>query len=348
MSAARLPALIFVVIIQAMRALVVEAEQHLRYCEDYPTPTPAPGEALIRVTRAGICNTDIEILRGYFGFRGVLGHEFVGVVEEIRQAPCSGTAPTVHVGDRVVGEINCVPCDSPSRDHADRAQDPHRTTLGIDRRDGAFAEHVALPLVNLHVVPDNVSDDEAVFVEPLAAACQILEQVHLRPTHHVAVLGDGKLGLLCAQAISAGTPCEVTVIGKHESKLALAQGWGLQVRQVAELAQPPSRDFDVVIECTGSPAGFEIARALLKPRGTLVLKSTYHGLPQVNLTMVVVDEITIVGSRCGPFAAALRLLAQHRVDVRSLIHARYPLSEGARAVQHAQAPGVLKVLLDVS
>ncbi|MCS6846194.1 MAG: alcohol dehydrogenase catalytic domain-containing protein [Anaerolineae bacterium] len=324
-----------------MRALVVSDQ--LTYREDYPTPEPPPGEARIRVTRGGICNTDVEILKGYFGFRGVLGHEFVGVVEALNPLP--GTTPHVRIGNRVVGEINCVPCDSPSRNYFERAQDPTRNTLGIDRRDGAFADYTVLPIVNLHRVPEGVSDDEAVFVEPLAAACQILEQVHIKPTDHVAVLGDGKLGLLCAQVIAAGAPCDLTVIGKHDNKLAIARDRGIRT---AYVQQAPLRAFDVVVECTGSPAGFEHARQLLRPRGTLVLKSTYHGLPQVNLTMIVVDEITIVGSRCGPFAAALRLLEQRRVNVRPLIHARYPLAQGAQAFEHAQRPGVLKVLLDVA
>jgi threonine dehydrogenase-like Zn-dependent dehydrogenase len=292
------------------------------------------------VVHAGICNTDLEILKGYFGFQGVLGHEFVGVVEALNPLP--GQAPHVQLGDRVVGEINCVSCDSPARTAAERAQAPDRTTLGIAGRDGTFADYTTLPIANLHRVPDQVSDDEAVFVEPLAAACQVLEQVHIRSTDRVAVLGDGKLGLLCAQVIAAGAPCELTVIGKHANKLALAQRWGLRIAYADEA---PLRAFDVVVECTGSPAGFEHARQLLRPRGTLVLKSTYHGLPQVNLTMIVVDEITIVGSRCGPFEAALRLLAQRRVDVRSLIHARYPLEQGQLAFEHAQRAGVLKVLL---
>lgn len=324
-----------------MRALLIK-DKGLTYVEDYPAPEPAPGEALIRVTRAGICNTDVEILRGYFGFRGVLGHEFVGVVAATH--PVQGCAAAVAVGDRVVGEINCVRCDSPSRTYAERAQDPNRTTLGIDRRDGAFAEYVAVPLVNLHPVPDAVSDDEAVFVEPLAAACQILEQVHVRPTDRVAVLGDGKLGLLCAQVLHASSACDLVVLGKHPAKLDVARARGIPAQLASEA---PVRAFDIVVECTGSPSGFEHARQLLRPRGTLVLKSTYHGLPQVNLTMVVVDEITIVGSRCGPFAAALRLLAQRRVDVRPLIHARYPLAQGEQAIEHAQRPGVLKVLLDI-
>lgn len=332
-----------------MRALVV-SDQH-RFADDYPTPQPPAGEALIRVTRAGICNTDVEILKGYFGFKGVLGHEFVGIVEKLEALPnpksdIANLESKIDIGDRVVGEINCVPCDSPSRNDFERAQDPTRNTLGIDRRDGAFADYTVLPIVNLHRVPDSVSDDEAVFVEPLAAACQILEQVHLKPSDRVAVIGDGKLGLLCAQVL-ATVPCDLTAIGRHANKLEILRRRGIQTEIAsASTGTPRARQFDVVVECTGSAAGFDAARQMLRPRGTLVLKSTYQGLPQANLTMLVVDEITVIGSRCGPFAAALRLLEQKRVDVQSLIHARYPLSQGAEAIEHAQKAGVLKVLLD--
>lgn len=323
-------------------------------------PQPPAGEALIRVTRAGICNTDVEILKGYFGFKGVLGHEFVGVVERLEigdsrlandtQSPISNLnsqfSSPVSVGDRVVGEINCVPCDSPSRNYFERAQDPARNTLGIDRRDGAFADYMVLPIINLHRVPAGVSDDEAVFVEPLAAACQILEQVHVKPADRVAVIGDGKLGLLCAQVL-ATVPCELIALGRHANKLDILRRRGIQTKVVSP-DETITRRFDVVVECTGSAAGFDAARQMLRPRGTLVLKSTYQGLPQANLTLLVVDEITVVGSRCGPFAAALRLLEQKRVDVQSLIHARYPLAQGVEALEHAQRAGVLKVLLEIS
>ncbi|MGQ9904460.1 MAG: MDR/zinc-dependent alcohol dehydrogenase-like family protein [Anaerolineae bacterium] len=311
----------------------------------YPDPAPAPSEAIIRVTRAGVCNTDVELLKGYMGFRGILGHEFVGTVESVM--PVDTDPPTaIRPGDRVVGEINAVGPASPSRHWHERAQDPARTTLGIDRRDGAFADYTRLPLVNLHRVPDTVSDDEAVFVEPLAAACQVLEQVHIKPGDRVAVLGDGKLGLLCAQVL-ATTACDLMAIGKHAVKLDILKQRGITTMLVSEAGIDGARRFDVVIECTGAPAGFELARQLLRPRGTLALKSTYQGLPQANLTMIVVDAITVVGSRCGPFAPALRLLAQKRVDVTSLIHARYPLQDGLRALEHAQQPGVLKMLLDI-
>lgn len=321
-----------------MRALVLSDQ--LTFTNDRPMPQPPAGEALIRVTRAGICNTDVEILKGYFGFKGVLGHEFVGVVTQL-----AAQHSEIAIGDRVVGEINCVPCDSPSRDFFERAQDPSRNTLGIDRRDGAFADYTTLPIVNLHRVPASVSDDEAVFVEPLAAACQILEQVHVKPTDRVAVIGDGKLGLLCAQVL-ATVPCDLIALGRHANKLEILRRRGISTRIVSP-EETFARQFDVVVECTGSAAGFDAARQILRPRGTLVLKSTYQGLPQANLTMLVVDEITVIGSRCGPFAAALRLLEQKRIDVQSLIHARYPLSQGIDALAHAQQPGVLKILLEI-
>ncbi len=321
-----------------MRALVLSDQ--LTFTPDHPMPQPSAGEAIIRVTRAGICNTDVEILKGYFGFKGVLGHEFVGVVTQI-----AAQYPEIAIGDRVVGEINCVPCDSSSRNYFERAQDPSRNTLGIDRRDGVFADYTTLPIVNLHRVPASVSDDEAVFVEPLAAACQILEQVHMKPTDRVAVIGDGKLGLLCAQVL-ATVPCDLIALGRHANKLEILRRRGIPVKVISS-EEIFARQFDVVVECTGSAAGFDAARQMLRPRGTLVLKSTYQGLPQVNLTMLVVDEITVVGSRCGPFAAALRLLEQKRIDVQSLIHARYPLSQGIDALAHAQQPGVLKVLLEI-
>lgn len=321
-----------------MRALVLSDQ--LTFTHDHPMPQPSAGEAIIRVTRAGICNTDVEILKGYFGFKGVLGHEFVGVVTQI-----AAQYPEIAIGDRVVGEINCVPCDSSSRNYFERAQDPSRNTLGIDRRDGVFADYTTLPIVNLHRVPASVSDDEAVFVEPLAAACQILEQVHMKPTDRVAVIGDGKLGLLCAQVL-ATVPCDLIALGRHANKLEILRRRGIPVKVISS-EEIFARQFDVVVECTGSAAGFDAARQMLRPRGTLVLKSTYQGLPQVNLTMLVVDEITVVGSRCGPFAAALRLLEQKRIDVQSLIHARYPLSQGIDALAHAQQPGVLKVLLEI-
>jgi len=323
-----------------MRAIIFDGT--LRYSPDTPAPVPAEGEALVRVLKAGICNTDVEILRGYHGFQGVIGHEFVGVVVE-HGAPV-----------RVVGEISAVGPGSLSRTWFERSQDPARTTLGIRGRDGAFADYVCVPWANLHRVPESVSDDEAVFVEPLAAGCGILELVHIKPTDDVRVLGDGKLGLLCAMALARASNC-LTVIGKHANKLDIARGFGARTLQVSKW--DGARAADVVVDCTGSAAGIDIARRMLKPRGTLVLKSTYASAGATaasattlfeTLTMVVVDEQKVIGSRCGPFAAALDLLARKLVDVRPLIQARYPIEQAVEAMARAQEPGVLKVLLDVA
>ena len=301
-----------------------------------------PAEALVRVVKSGICNTDLEIVRGYAGFEGTIGHEFVGVVEMADDAP-------ELIGKRVVGEINagCGVCDRCRT--GDPRHCPARTVLGIVGRDGAHAEYLQLPSRNLLVVPENVSDEQAVFAEPLAAAYGITEQVDIGPETKVAVIGDGKLGLLCAMVL-ATVPCDLLVIGKHQSKLDILRNVGIRVRAIGGASDPEQspRDADVVVECTGSALGFESARRMLRPRGTLVLKSTYEGLLECNMTMVVVDEITVIGSRCGPFAAALRLLETKRVNVAPLIHARFPLEDGARAFDKAREKGVLKVLLDVA
>jgi threonine dehydrogenase-like Zn-dependent dehydrogenase len=314
-----------------MRALVYDGQ--LRLVKDYPRPEPPPEEALVRVKLAGICNTDLEIVRGYRGFQGVLGHEFVGVVEEC--------ADESLVGQRVVGEINCYCGECPTCRAGAPTHCPHRTTLGIWGRDGAFADYLSLPVVNLHTVPESITDEAAVFVEPLAAALEILEQVQVKPTDRVVVLGDGKLGLLVAQVVGL-TGCDLVVGGRHEEKLAILQRQGIDVHLADELSTEKA---DIVVECTGHPSGFAAARGLVKPRGTLVLKSTFHGNIEVNLSMLVVDEITLVGSRCGPFAPALRLLERGLVDVESLISAIYPLDEGLAAFEQVQEKGTLKVLL---
>ncbi len=250
------------------------------------------------------------------------------------------------VGRRVVGDINaaCYRCDTCLAGRHTHC--PYRTTLGISGRDGAFAEYLTLPLPNLYPVPDAIPDEKAVFVEPLAAACEILEQVHVRPTDRVIVLGDGKLGLLVA-AVLRLTGADLMLVGRHEAKLAIAASWGIAIAdasQVPDGGVPPGRS-DVVIECTGSPAGFAAARRLLRPRGTLVLKSTYHGDLALNVSGLVVDEVTLVGSRCGPFPPALRLLAAGLVDPTPLISADYGLAQGETAFSRAASPGVLKVLL---
>jgi alcohol dehydrogenase len=315
-----------------MRALV--CDHGLRYDPAYPEPALPSGEALVRVRLAGICNTDVELVRGYMGFQGVLGHEFVG---EVVQAP-----DPAWLGKRVVGDINaacyaCETCRAGRHTHC-----PHRTTLGIFRRDGAFADFLRLPIPNLYPVPDVVTDEQAVFVEPLAAACEILEQVTIRPTDRVVVLGDGKLGLLVS-AVLRLTGADLRLVGRHPDKLAIAAAWGVAVQHGAD--DLPAGLADVVVECTGSPTGFALARKLLRPRGTLVLKSTYHGDLPVDMSALVVDEITLVGSRCGPFAPALRLLESGLVDPTRLISGQYALAEGEAAFARAVEPGVLKVLL---
>jgi len=309
----------------------------LEYVSDYPCPEPAPGDALIRVSLAGICSTDLELIKGYMGgFSGILGHEFVGVVER------TGAAETANwVGRRVVGTINlgcgrCPVCLGDGPEHC-----PNRATLGIVNKDGVFADYVTLPVVNLLDVPNSVPDEEAVFTEPLAAALRILEQAHVRPTARVAVVGPGRLGLLVAQVLALGGT-EVTVLGRRRETLALPAQLGLAVGLVEE-----QRDdsFDVVVEATGNEAGLAHSLRLARPRGTLVLKSTFHGNANVNLTKLVVGELAVIGSRCGPFAPALRLLAAGAVQVRPLIEAEYPLRDGLAAFEHAARPGVRKVLL---
>jgi alcohol dehydrogenase len=314
-----------------MRAVVYDGELALR--SDYPQPLPRSGEALLRVRLAGICNTDLEIIRGYMGFDGVLGHEFVAVIEQ-----CADPAL---VGQRVVGEINCNcgtcrTCLSGKPTHC-----PNRTTLGIDRHDGCMADYCVLPIRNLHVVPERVSDEQAIFVEPLAAACEILEQTHTRPTDRVVVLGDGKLGLLVAQVLRL-TGCDLLAVGRHEDKLAVLARQGIDTCLTADC---PDEKADIVVDCTGQPEGFVAARGMVRSRGTLVLKSTFHGQNEVDLTSIVVDEVMIVGSRCGPFAPALRLLNQGLVDVGTMVTSTYALNEAIAAFDQARTRGTLKVLL---
>ena len=317
-----------------MRALVLRDQ--LEFVTDYPVPEPAPGEAVLRVIQAGICNTDLELLRGYKGFHGVLGHEFVARIHALPDDVRGWS-----LGERVVSEINV----SPAATWQTRAQDWHRAALGIFGRDGAFADFVRVPLENLHRVPDTLSDDQAVFTEPLAAACQILEQVQFKTSDRVVVLGDGKLGLLCAQVIHT-VPCELTAMGRHMDKLEILRKRGIQTMLASDWNG--ARDADVVIECTGSSAGFEQARKMLRPHGMLVLKSTYANSGEINLSSIVVDEITVIGSRCGPFQKALTLLEAGQVSVEPLIQARYTLSDGLEAFRHAGTKGTLKVLLEVS
>jgi len=308
------------------------------------------GEALIRVLQAGICNTDLEITRGYLDFQGVLGHEFVGIVEEVLdKSGIPETSPLV--GQRVVGEINssCHNIDCWYCQHNMPTHCPHRTTLGILGRDGAFAEYLTLPIENLHVVPENVSDEEAVFVEPLAANFEILEQVHLKPTDSVVILGDGKMGQLAAQVLTL-SGCEVVMLGKHEEKLALARKRGVHTYVLADAQSftlENGRRVDMVVECTGSAQGLEMALRLVRARGVITLKSTVAEKTLLHLAPVVIDEIRVQGSRCGPFPPAIRALSQKLVDVRPLISACYCLDEGLVAFKYASQRGVLKVLVRV-
>ena len=319
-----------------MRALYIN--HGLRFEKDYPKPIPPAGEALIRVLQAGVCNTDLELVKGYLNFKGVPGHEFVGVVEQ-----AAGRSDLI--GKRVVGEINaacgrCEACRAGRPTHC-----PNRTTLGIDRRDGAFAEYLSLPFENLHPLPDSVSTDQAVFVEPLAAACEILEQIQIHPTDRVVVIGDGKLGLLCAQVIAL-TGCQLTLLGRHPDKLLILKEKHIQTTTQLDEFVPAS--IDIVIEATGTPSGFETARKIVRPRGTIVLKSTYNSDLNVSLTMVVVDEVSLIGSRCGPFEPAIRMLANRQVEVDQLIQARYSIQEGLKAFDHAARKGTLKVMVSMT
>ena len=330
-----------------MRALV-RRETGLMLDRTYPKPNLVNGEALIRVLLAGICNTDLEIVRGYLSFEGVLGHEFVGVVEAVHEAP-GASIPRSLIGKRVVGEINAA-CSRPDCSYCQCGMPthcPNRTTLGIVNRDGAFAEYLTLPIANLHLVPDNVSNEEAVFVEPLAANFEILEQVHLKPTASIVILGDGKMGQLAAQVLTL-SGCEVIMVGKHEEKLALAAKRGVSTYMLdnaAHFALAHDRRVDMVVECSGSAHGLEMALRLVRPRGTIILKSTVADSSSLHLAPIVIDEIRVQGSRCGPFAPALRALSQHLIDVRPLLSADYSLDEGLEAFRYAGEKGVLKVLV---
>ncbi len=332
-----------------MRALVCRGTE-LTLEQSYPQPPRVEGEALIRVSLVGICNTDLEIVRGYMGFMGVLGHEFVGIVEEIYGERFR--AQNEHfLGKRVVGEINaaCHRSDCWYCMHAMPTQCPNRTTLGILNRDGAFADYVLLPVENLHIVPENVSDEEAVFVEPLAANFEMLEQVHLKPTDRVVVLGDGKMGQLAAQVLAL-IGCEVTMIGKHVEKLALVERRGIATVLLDDLARftgSDSRHADVVVECSGSAQGLQMALRLLRARGTLILKSTVAASSTLHLAPIVIDEIRVQGSRCGPFPPALRALSQKMVDVLPLVSVRSTLDDCIEAFRQADQKGVLKVLMRV-
>lgn len=316
-----------------------------------PLPKLRPRWALIRVRLAGICNTDVEILRGYHAFRGMPGHEFVGEVTEVRGV--SAREKAKWSGRRVCGEINvacsaygyrsgCSFCRRGLKSHCAR-----RTVLGIVVHDGAFAEYLTLPLGNLYVVPDSVGDQQAVFVEPLAAACEILEQVNVSKFRKSAVLGDGKLAQLIARVLHTKIP-RVVMYGKHGNKLVLARRAGIETKRVhgdASDLKKIKEAFPLLVEATGSPTGLALAQHMTEPRGTLVLKSTFHGAARVETWPIVVKELTMVGSRCGPFAKALALLRSGKVDPRPLITRTFPLADAQKAIQFTQKQGVIKVLL---
>ena len=318
-----------------MEAVVFDEALELR--RDYPEPELRPGWAIIRVHQAGICRTDLEIVKGYMGFRGVLGHEFVGAVAECDDAKW--------IGRRVVGEINaacgsatCSWCSANLGRHC-----PDRTVLGIQGLDGAMAEFCTLPIANLHALPEDLSDEQAVFTEPVSAAHEILEQVTIPESARCVVLGDGKLGILCAWALTEVCK-DVTLVGHHERKLALAQWNGLKTARSADEA-PPGADY--VVEATGTGQGLMESIGLVKPRGTLVLKSTVVSQGELNLAAAVVNEITIVGSRCGPFGRALEAMQAFSLPVEGLIEARYPLDQAEAAFRKAGEQGALKVIVDV-
>ena len=315
-----------------VRAIVLEKDE-VQVDAVRPAPTPAADEVVVRVTRAGVCETDLQLIKGYMGFRGVLGHEFVGVAE-------SGP----FAGRRVVGEINCAcwncaTCRSGFPTHC-----PNRTVLGILNHDGAFADLIAVPQRNLHLVPDSIPDDIAVFTEPVAAAFQIPAQLTISKDDRIVVLGDGRLGNLCAQVL-ASIADEVLVVGKHREKLGLLETMGLKTALLSD--DLPKRAADIVVECTGSESGLPAALELVRPRGTIVLKTTVAGTQTLAWAPFVIDEITLVGSRCGPFDQALHALEQGLVDVEPLIADRFNLSNGVMALQRAQQKGVLKVLLEM-
>ena len=319
-----------------MKAIVFDNE--LKLDKNYPKPIPKEGEALIRVTLAGICNTDYEITKGYMGYVGILGHEFVGVVEEV-----NGPDKSL-IGKRVVAEIS-YGCDDPSCEWCAKKNYrhcPNRHTLGIWKKDGCFAEYMTMPVNVLFEVPENVPDEQAVFVEPLAAACEITEQLHIEPTAKVLVLGDGKLGLTTALTLHAQN-FDVLLVGKHQNKLDIAEAQGVKTRLLSTFT--PKKEYDVVVEATGTASGFETSMSLTKPRGVLVLKSTVASGKELNLAPIVIDEITVLGSRCGQFAPALRLLKNNRIDFKPFITKTYSIDDALEAFEANKAKDSIKILI---
>ncbi len=316
-----------------MKGLWLENQQ-LIFRDDLPMPSPGDGEALVKVRLAGICATDLEMVQGYYPFTGIPGHEFVGEVEDSPDNP-------EMVGKRVVGEINitCGECDHCRR--GNRTHCRNRSVLGIKNWNGVFAEYIIIPNSNLHVVPDVIPDEIAVFTEPLAAALEIQEQIHIKPEDRVLLVGAGRLGQLIAQTLALN-PCHLQVLTRHTNQKKILVENEIEVVDEKQITEG---GYDVVIDATGSPQGFEIARHAVKPRGVMVIKSTYKGELSLNLSSIVVDEITLVGSRCGPFEPALRCLAGTFINPTSLVDSIYKIEEGLTAFIQAAKPGVFKVLL---
>ena len=319
-----------------MKAVVFDEE--LKLDKNYEKPIPQKGEALIKVKLAGICNTDFEITKGYMGYKGVLGHEFVGIVEDVNSDDKS------LIGKRVVAEIS-YGCHQPKCEWCNQGlvrHCPDRHTIGIWKKDGCFAEYITLPTEILFEVPENVSDEQVVFVEPLAAACEIVEQLHIQPIQKVLVQGDGKLGLTTALALNAYN-YDVILAGRHQNKLDIAKAQGVKTILAQNLKKEPV--YDVVVEATGSITGFEDAMALTKPRGVLVLKSTVAGSKEINLAPIVINEITVLGSRCGQFKPALRLLENNRIDFKPFISGIYSVDDAIEAFERNKEKDSLKVLI---
>ncbi len=317
-----------------MRALVFK-KRRLTYRTDYPNPRPGRNEALIKITLAGICNTDLETTKGYMDFQGIPGHEFIGNVEKCNKKNL--------IGKRVTGEINigcnrCFYCRNQMQNHC-----PGRSVMGIFNKDGVFAEYVTLPVKNLHVIADSISDKEAVFIEPLAAAFEITRQVDIKPGNKVCVLGDGKLGLLVSQVISL-TGCSLVVVGKHKDRLSLLEKRGLRVKLVSAFNE---KAFDIVIDCTGSPSGLETALNIVKPQGRIIIKTTLAKRRTFDLNTIVLQELTLIGSRCGPFSPAMNAVKRGIIDLHPLKSKVFPLEEGIRAFQYASRKGVSKVMLKI-
>ncbi len=316
-----------------MRGLWLE-NQHLSFCSDVPDPAPAKDQALIHMRLAGVCSTDLELVKGYYPFSGIPGHEFVGQVVR------SPGDPTWE-GKRVVGEINiaCGSCDMCQRGLPRHCE--HRRALGIHDWNGAFTEYLVLPIANLHEVPDRLPDQVAVFTEPVAAAYEILEQISLSRNERVLVIGTGRLGQLVAQVLQT-SGCHLEAVSRNPKQQRLLIERNISTISSSEL---PSHRYDLVVEASGSPDGYALARQAVRPRGVIILKSTYKGQAQADFSSLVVDEVTLIGSRCGPFEPALKLLAEHKVDPLPLVEAIYPLEQGVQALEQAAQPGILKVLL---